>query len=124
MMSTSTDLMARLLALKPAHVKPRFDTVEGWKKFQAEEAQKSNQQITDRNRQARMEKIIGQSSGIQPLHQKCAFSNYVVECPEQQAALDAAKGYVASFGKTHGGFIFSGNTGTGKTTWPAQWQGT
>lgn len=113
MMASSTDVMARLLALKPAHVQPRFTTVEGWKQFQTEEAQKSNQQITDRNRQARMEKIIGRS-GIQPLHQKCSFSNYVVECPEQQAALDAAKGYVASFGNTHGGFIFSGNTGTGK----------
>lgn len=113
MMASQTDVMARLMALKPAHVKPLFSTVEGWKKFQAEEAMKSNQQLTDRNRQARMEKIIGRS-GIQPMHQKCSFSNYSVECPEQQAALDAAKGFVASFGKSHGGFVFSGNCGTGK----------
>ncbi|WP_158524117.1 MULTISPECIES: ATP-binding protein [Serratia] len=113
MMASSTDVMARLLALKPAHVEPRFTTVEGWKKFQAEEALKSNQQITDRNRQARMEKIIGRS-GIQPMHRECSFSNYRVECPEQQAALDAAKGFVTAFGKSHGGFVFSGNCGTGK----------
>ncbi len=113
MMASSNEIMARLMALKPSHVQPRFRNAAELMEFHSAEAMKNSQLVTDRNRQARMEKIIGRS-GIQPLHRECSFTNYAVETPEQQAALDAAKQYLQAFGQTYGGFIFSGNTGTGK----------
>lgn len=113
MMSSSSDVLARLMALMPHHIVPRFRTGEELMAWHKAESIKTSQQVMDQNRLARMEKIIGRS-GIQPLHKDCSFSNYVTDTAEQKSALDAAKGYLQAFGQSHGGFVFSGNTGTGK----------
>jgi len=113
MMASTNEIMARFMAMKPAHVIPCFKTVEELMAFHRAEEKRISQLVTDRNRQARMEKIIGRA-GIQPLHRECSFGNYEVETPEQQHAVDAAKQYLQAFGQTYGGFIFSGNPGTGK----------
>ncbi|OBU03703.1 ATP-binding protein, partial [Morganella psychrotolerans] len=69
--------------------------------------------IADENRITRLNKIMGRS-GISPLHLECTFDNYLAETPEQQRALSKSRQYAAEFGKSFGGFIFSGNPGTGK----------
>ncbi|EDV0150353.1 DNA replication protein DnaC, partial [Salmonella enterica subsp. enterica] len=45
---------------------------------------------------------------------ECTFENYLVTTPEQQRALSKSQQYASEFGKSFGGFIFSGNPGTGK----------
>ena len=112
-LSKSADVMARFLALKPAHVEAHCKTGAELMAWQQEEGKKSAKQVADMNRQARIEKILGRS-GIQPLHRDCGFKNYLVEMEEQQQAVEAAKAYLNNFGTTHGGFVFSGNVGTGK----------
>ncbi|TCL06865.1 ATP-binding protein [Sodalis ligni] len=111
----TTDLLARfrLAALKPAYIQPRFKTVEELMEWHRNEELKTARAVTIQNRQRRLEKIIGRS-GICPLHKDCTFANYTVECEGQGRALDAARTYATEFGKTHGGFIFSGSVGTGK----------
>ena len=109
----TTDLLARLAALKPAHVQPRFKTIEELMAWHREEEIKTSRAVNIQNRQRRLEKIIGRS-GICPLHKDCTFANYTVECEGQRRALTAARVYAKEFGKSHGGFIFSGSVGTGK----------
>lgn len=112
-LSKSAEVMARFLALKPPHVKAHCQTSEELMAWQQEEGKKAAKRVTDLNRMARLERVLGRS-GIQPLHQDCGFRNYLVESPEQQQALTLAQAFVQNFGQTHGGFIFSGNVGTGK----------
>jgi DNA replication protein DnaC/putative replication protein len=112
-MMTTDDLLARLTALKPAHVQPRFKTFEELMAWHREEELKTSRAVIIQNRQRRLEKIIGRS-GICPLHKDCTFANYIVECEGQRRALNAARVYAKEFGKSHGGFIFSGSVGTGK----------
>ncbi|MDE9533059.1 ATP-binding protein, partial [Xenorhabdus bovienii] len=69
--------------------------------------------IAEENRVNRLNRIMGRS-GISPLHQNCTFDNYVATTPEQKAALAEAHRYAENFGDSFGGFIFSGNPGTGK----------
>lgn len=111
--SKSTDVMARFMAMKPAHVEAKFKTGAELMAWQQEEGRKSSQNVADMNRQARIEKILGRS-GIQLLHKNCGFRNYLAETPEQVEALEMARSYLMGFGETHGGFVFSGNVGTGK----------
>lgn len=112
-LSKSAEVMARFLALKPPHVKAHYQTSEELMAWQQEEGKKAAKRVTDLNRMARLERVLGRS-GIQPLHQDCGFRNYLVESPEQQQALTLAQAFLQNFGQTHGGFIFSGNVGTGK----------
>lgn len=54
-------------------------------------------------------------SGILPLHMKCTVNNFEADTPEKINAKMFARDYVINFGENHGqGFIFSGNSGTGK----------
>ncbi|WP_369788498.1 ATP-binding protein [Rouxiella sp. WC2420] len=111
--SKSANVMARFLALKPAHVEAHCKTGSELMAWQQEEGLKASRLVADQNRQARIEKILGRS-GIQPLHRDCGFKNYLAETEDQQQALALAKSYLRDFGNTHGGFVFSGNVGTGK----------
>lgn len=124
-LSKSADVMARFLALKPAHVEAHCKTSQELMAWQQEEGKKAAKRVTDLNRMARLERVLGRS-GIQPLHQDCGFRNYVAESEEQQQALAMAQAFYRNFGqnvgqnvtqnssKTHGGFVFSGHVGTGK----------
>ncbi|MDE1484739.1 ATP-binding protein, partial [Xenorhabdus bovienii] len=67
----------------------------------------------EENRVNRLNRIMGRS-GISPLHQNCTFDNYTALTPEQQQALAKSRRYAENFGSSFGGFIFSGNPGTGK----------
>ncbi|MGA8121299.1 ATP-binding protein [Rouxiella badensis] len=111
--SKSADVMARFLAMKPAHVEAHCKTGAELMAWQQEEGKKEARRVADQNRQARIEKILGRS-GIQLLHKDCGFKNYLAETEEQQQALAMAKAYLKDFGNTHGGFVFAGNVGTGK----------
>lgn len=54
-------------------------------------------------------------SGILPLHQHCTVANYQVNNPGQMEAKRFAGGYADHFANNNGqGFIFSGESGTGK----------
>lgn len=102
-----------LMRLSPKGIEPKFKTVEEFMAWHDQEAIKYSKQIDNQNNQARLEKILGRS-GIQKLHMNCGFKNYVIESKEQQNAFDKALGYYQNFGNGFGGFVFSGNVGTGK----------
>jgi len=128
-LSKSADVLARFMALKPAHVEAHCKTSQELMAWQQEEGKKAAKRVTDLNRMARLERVLGRS-GIQPLHQDCGFRNYLAETEEQQQALEMAQAYYLNFGQnvaqngsqnvtqngsqSHGGFIFSGHVGTGK----------
>lgn len=112
-MSTGMQALARFRKLMPEHIKPKFETPEELMAWQREQGEIDSKRITDANRVTRLNKIMGRS-GINPLHLDCTFDNYQVTTPEQQTALRKAKNYAENFGKNFGGFIFSGNAGTGK----------
>lgn len=63
----------------------------------------------------RSESITGRS-GVLPIHKGCTVSNYVIEHGKpQKHALDYTKWFIDNFHLNNGGgFIFSGDTGTGK----------
>lgn len=110
---TATATLARLKRMMPEHIKPKFSTAEELMAWQREQGEIDSKRIADENRVARLNKIMGRS-GISPLHQECTFDNYQVTNAEQQKALHKAKKYAEEFGQSFGGFIFSGNPGTGK----------
>jgi len=113
-MASSNSILQRFMALKPAHIQPLVKTSEELMAWHQAEGAKESQRVVERNRQARLEKILGRS-GIHPLHQNCGFRNYDAVTDEQRAALAAAQEYLKSFNDGgFGGFIFSGNCGTGK----------
>lgn len=63
---------------------------------------------------SRLESLMGRS-GILPLHQKCTINNYIATTTEQKHAKQFAYHYILDFAKNDGmGFVFSGNSGTGK----------
>lgn len=73
----------------------------------------------EQKRQARdeWEKRLG-TAAIPERFQSCRLRTYIAETPEQQAALQFAKDYAASFDDVQrkgSGAIFVGNVGTGKT---------
>ncbi|MBI6466622.1 ATP-binding protein [Proteus mirabilis] len=110
---TATATLARLKRMMPEHIKPKFSTAEELMAWQREQGEIDSKRIADENRVTRLNKIMGRS-GISPLHQECTFDNYQATNAEQQKALQKAKKYAEEFGQSFGGFIFSGNPGTGK----------
>ncbi len=110
---TASSTLARLKRIMPEHIKPKFTTSAELMAWQREQGEIDSMRIANENRVARLNKIMGRS-GISPLHQNCSFDNYDVTCEDQQRALCKAKRYAEQFGKSFGGFIFSGNPGTGK----------
>ncbi|MBI6529046.1 ATP-binding protein [Proteus vulgaris] len=110
---TATATLARLKRMMPEHIKPKFSTAEELMAWQREQGEIDSKRIADENRVTRLNKIMGRS-GISPLHQECTFDNYQATTLEQRTALCEAKNYADNFGKNFGGFIFSGNAGTGK----------
>jgi len=64
--------------------------------------------------ESRSNQAMGRS-GILPMHQHCSVTNYVANTAEQNQAKMFATEYIANFDKNNGGgFIFSGQPGTGK----------
>lgn len=110
---TASSTLARLKRIMPEYIKPKFTTSAELMAWQREQGEIDSMRIANENRVARLNKIMGRS-GISPLHQNCSFDNYDVTCEDQQRALYKAKRYAEQFGKSFGGFIFSGNPGTGK----------
>lgn len=115
-MATAAQTLARFNRMKPKHIKPKFTNAAELMAWQREQGAIDAKRIADENRVARLHKIMGRS-GISPLHQECTFDNYQAITQEQQRALSKSQQYAAEFGKSFGGFIFSGNPGTGKTIW-------
>ncbi|EPY9204463.1 ATP-binding protein, partial [Morganella morganii] len=112
-MATAAQTLARFNRMKPEHIKPKFTNAAELMAWQREQGAIDAKRIADENRVTRLNKIMGRS-GISPLHQECTFENYLATTPEQQRALSKSQQYAAEFGKSFGGFIFSGNPGTGK----------
>lgn len=107
-MATAAQTLARFNRMKPEHIKPKFTNAAELMAWQREQGAIDAKRIADENRVARLHKIMGRS-GISPLHQECTFENYLVTTPEQQRALSKSQQYASEFGKSFGGFIFSGN---------------
>lgn len=110
-MSMST--LARFRQMMPEHIKPKFTNADELMAWQREQGEISSKRIIEENRVNRLNRIMGRS-GISPLHQNCTFDNYITDTPEQQKASAKARYYAENFGQSFGGFIFSGNPGTGK----------
>ena len=99
--------------LMPAHIQPKFKTAEELLAWQRQQGEIDSKRIAEANRVSRLNSVMGRS-GISPLHLECTFDNYQATNVEQQKALHKAKKYASEFGQSFGGFIFSGNPGTGK----------
>ncbi|MBD1229236.1 ATP-binding protein [Xenorhabdus griffiniae] len=110
-MSMST--LARFHRMMPEHIKRKFANAEELMAWHREQGEIDSKRIIEENRISRLNRIMGRS-GISPLHQNCTFDNYIATTPEQQRALVRARQYAENFGNSFGGFIFSGNPGTGK----------
>ncbi|KMJ44677.1 DNA replication protein DnaC [Xenorhabdus khoisanae] len=108
-----TETLARFRRMMPEHIRPKFANAEELMAWQREQGEIDSKRIAEENRVNRLNRIMGRS-GISPLHQNCTFDNYVATTPEQQQALAKSRRYAESFGNSFGGFIFSGNPGTGK----------
>ncbi|MDC9615843.1 ATP-binding protein [Xenorhabdus khoisanae] len=108
-----TETLARFRRMMPEHIKPKFANAEELMAWQREQGEIDSKRIAEENRINRLNRIMGRS-GISPLHQNCTFDNYVATTPEQQQALAKSRRYAEGFGNSFGGFIFSGNPGTGK----------
>ena len=77
-------------------------------------AKQASEQVT-KQMENRASNLITGRSGIMPMHQGCTIENYVVSSHEQVFARDFSQHYVNTFDENFGrGFIFSGDTGTGK----------
>ncbi|MBD2797704.1 ATP-binding protein [Xenorhabdus sp. 18] len=107
------ETLARFRQMMPDHIKPKFANAEELMTWQREQGASDSRRIVEENRINRLNQIMGRS-GISPLHQNCTFDNYIATTPEQQKALAKALRYAENFGNSFGGFIFSGNPGTGK----------
>jgi DNA replication protein DnaC/putative replication protein len=105
--------LARFRQMMPEHIKPKFTNADELMAWQREQGEISSKRIIEENRVNRLNRIMGRS-GISPLHQNCTFDNYITDTPEQQKASAKARYYAENFGQSFGGFIFSGNPGTGK----------
>ena len=85
--------------------------VERWR---AEAEAKQYDQFKKQFDECSARDAIGRS-GILPLHQHCRVNNFQVSTAEQAHARDFALQYITNFHSNDGGgFIFSGNPGTGK----------
>lgn len=103
----------RLRRIIPSSVQPKFSTAEEWRAWQESEGRKRCEELDKQNQRARAEKIFGRA-GIQDLHRKCSFANYLVRGDGQRRALSMAKSYAQNFGSGFASFVFSGAPGTGK----------
>lgn len=96
---------------KPVNVGECINNVEKWRR-EAEEEQKARfeKQFKEHDLKNAVDR-----SGILPLHQRCTIANYQVNNPGQNEAKRFAGGYADHFANHNGkGFIFSGESGTGK----------
>ncbi|BET96499.1 ATP-binding protein [Xenorhabdus taiwanensis] len=109
----SIKTLARFRQMMPEHIKPKFTDPKELMAWHRKQGEIDSKRIAEENRVNRLNRIMGRS-GISPLHQNCTFDNYVTTTPEQQQALAKSRRYAESFGRSFGGFIFSGNPGTGK----------
>ncbi|OTA16054.1 DNA replication protein DnaC [Xenorhabdus beddingii] len=107
------ETLARFHRMMPEHITPKFTHADELMAWQREQGEIDSKRIAEENRVSRLNRIMGRS-GISPLHQSCTFDNYIADTPEQQKALTRSRRYAENFGKSFGGFIFSGNPGTGK----------
>ena len=106
-------VLERIRKLAPQHVTAPYRTVDEWREWQLAEGRKRSEEINRQNRQIRVEKILNRS-GIQPLHQKCSFANYLVQIDGQRHALSQAKSIADELMTWCTNFVFSGKPGTGK----------
>lgn len=105
--------LARFRRMMPEHIKPKFANADDLMEWHRKQGEIDSKRIAEENRVNRLNRIMGRS-GISPLHQNCTFENYIADTLEQQKALTKARRYAENFGHSFGGFIFSGNPGTGK----------
>lgn len=106
-------VLERIRKLAPQHVTAPYRTVDEWREWQLAEGRKRSEEINRQNRQIRVEKIM-KRSGIQLLHQKCSFANYLVKNDGQRHALSQAKSIAEEMMTGCTNFVFSGKPGTGK----------
>ncbi|NHB94615.1 ATP-binding protein [Photorhabdus cinerea] len=107
------ETLARFRRMMPEHIKPKFTNAEELMEWHRKQGEIDSKRIAEENRVNRLNRIMGRS-GISPLHQNCTFENYIADTIEQQKVLAKARSYAENFGHSFGGFIFSGNPGTGK----------
>ena len=100
-------VLERIRKLAPQHVTAPYRTVDEWREWQLAEGRKRSEEINRQNRQIRVEKILNRS-GIQPLHQKCSFANYLVQNDGQRHALSQAKSIADELMTGCTNFVFSG----------------
>lgn len=112
-MKQPTDLIARLKKLAPSGIEPAFKTGEELMAWQQEQGRKHAQLLARENQSLKIERSFGRS-GIRELHRDCSFENYRAKTTQQIMIKEKARQYAADFGKTMGGFVFSGRPGTGK----------
>ncbi|PSW31713.1 DNA biosynthesis protein [Photobacterium phosphoreum] len=107
------NIMQRLAQAMPAHVKPY--TYEQMQAIHQRETRELDRNVYEQNQQTRESKALGRS-GIKKRHQHCSFDNFVIQSAGQQHAFNESKVFVDNLlnGRTCGGFIFAGTSGTGK----------
>lgn len=89
-------------------------TYDDLMKKRKEDNDKFVKSIQGEQKKQSMNNSIGRS-GIQPLHQRCTINNYETNTEEQNFAKAFAFNYIMNFESNSGcGFIFSGESGTGK----------
>lgn len=87
---------------------------EDLKKIRSEEESKQFDHFKKQISESRSNQAIGRS-GILPMHQECSVANYIASNEKQNKAKMFATSYIANFDTNNGGgFIFSGQCGTGK----------
>jgi DNA replication protein DnaC len=110
----NTNLYDKLNQIKPTGIQPKFKTVEELRAFQAQEQLKSSE-LVNKNRSNHFLKKLMSESGIIEKMKTCSFDNYKITNEGQQSALDIAKQYALNYeNEPDRGFIFFGNSGTGK----------
>lgn len=112
-MKTPHSVLEKFFRLMPDHIEPKFKTAEELLAWHREQAEIDSKRIAAENQKTRLQKIMGKS-GISKLHQHCTFENFDAYTDDHKQAAFRAKNYAENFGKYFGGFVFSGNPGTGK----------
>lgn len=112
-MINNIKFLKRLKCLIPKHVKPKFRNEKDLLIWNQEQGKLSSQAILKKNRETKIQKILGRS-GIRELYINCSFENYRVEHEGHKKAVIASKKYAEEFNTNLASFIFSGKPGTGK----------
>lgn len=97
----------------PEHIIPIADNPVDHLAAMEKISQKRIKRDEELLKQERIKYLMGRS-GVSQLHQNCSFENYVIRNADQRLALKKSKLFVANFGIGFGGFVFSGQCGTGK----------